>query len=118
MSPVRLCQPLFDALVQDLREVELRREPAADAVVGAEVALGLEGERGGSIPLKGGSFLIGKVILNSTFFYFLNVGLISLEFYLAINEEILAELVSTANALFQSKVSPLLLIFFFRMKIS
>jgi len=46
-----LVQAFAATLVDDLGEVELRREPTANAVVGAEVPLRLEGEGGGAVPL-------------------------------------------------------------------
>ncbi len=52
VSPVRFVESLLLALPEDLGEVELRRIPAADSVVGAEVALALKVKRGRAVPLR------------------------------------------------------------------
>ena len=52
LPPVRLMELVDLHVQQDLGEVELRRVPAADAVVRAEVALDLEAVRRTGIPLQ------------------------------------------------------------------
>ncbi len=51
-APVRFVQVVLLHVVDDLGEVVLRRVPAADAVVRAEVALNLVAVRRRRIPLK------------------------------------------------------------------
>lgn len=52
MPPVRLLEVVLLGVRHDLGEVELRRVPAADAVVRAEVAVDLERVRRRGVPLK------------------------------------------------------------------
>jgi len=48
---VGFAESVLDHVLVDLGEVQLRRVPAANAVIGAEVALDLEGISRGGIPL-------------------------------------------------------------------
>ena len=52
MSPVYALLPPGHAVLLDAGEVELRREPAADAEIRPEIALAREGERCRAVPLE------------------------------------------------------------------
>jgi hypothetical protein len=51
-TPVGFVKSSFVTVPEDLGEVELRRVPAADAVVGPEVPLAFEMVSSGSVPLQ------------------------------------------------------------------
>ena len=51
VTPVRISEFVVQLMLDDLREVQLRRVPAADPVVRPEVTLALEVERRRTVPL-------------------------------------------------------------------
>ena len=52
VTPVRICELVVQLMLDDLGEVQLRRVPTADPVVGPEVSIDLEAVGGRCVPLE------------------------------------------------------------------